>query len=351
VQKGLDPHIQHACAEVNFGNCLCGRAAADHQVQFAGCLDERHEVRFDGMPAHGQYCVPIVDEQTVLGVLNIYVREGHESTERETEFLAAVANILAGIVQRQRAQEERHQHELIALSRERLARVGEIATGVAHTIRNPLHGVLSCVEILEQNPCGENENVADLLGLMREGLERISRTTQRLLMLASGGSLGRRPTDVRTLINDVERMLGARVQAKGLILQVEIASLPPALLEIERVYEAVANVVGNAIDACSNGDVITIRASRQPILDATLLLEVEDRGEGIAEDNLHRVLDPFFSTKPVGEGSGLGLAMAQRVVADHGGSIAITSKEGEGTRVRMVFPGALSDGKPLEGTS
>ena len=139
-------------------------------------------------------------------------------------------------------------------------------------------------------------------------------------------------------------------QAKGLTLKVETASLPTAHLELDRVCEAVANVVGNAIDASQNGDVITIRALRQSIPEATLLLEVEDRGEGIAEDNLHKVLDPFFSTKPVGEGSGLGLAIAQQVVTDHGGSLAIVSKEGEGTRVRMVFPGALSDGDPFQGS-
>jgi PAS domain S-box-containing protein len=109
VQTGLAEAIQKACARLPFGKCLCGRAALTQEIQFADRLDERHEITYDGMDSHGHYCVPIVSLGKVLGVINIYLKEGHHRDKRAEEFLNAVANTLAGIIERKQAVEELRQ--------------------------------------------------------------------------------------------------------------------------------------------------------------------------------------------------------------------------------------------------
>jgi signal transduction histidine kinase len=110
---------------------------------------------------------------------------------------------------------------------------------------------------------------------------------------------------------------------------------------MDGVVEGLSGVISNALDACSSGCTVTIRSLRSSENPTTLVLEVKDDGEGISEKNLPRVLDPFFTTKPIGAGSGLGLAITKRVMYDHDGDVEVESRKGEGTTVRLVFPGAI----------
>ncbi|MBI5410337.1 MAG: GAF domain-containing protein, partial [Nitrospirae bacterium] len=103
AHKGLSEYIQKECAIVPFGKCLCGRAALTQKVEFAEALDERHEVHYEGIIPHGHYCVPILFSGKTLGVINMYLREGHKRDKNEEEFLNAIANTLAGIIIRKRA--------------------------------------------------------------------------------------------------------------------------------------------------------------------------------------------------------------------------------------------------------
>lgn len=104
AHRNLAGPLLTACARVPIGRCLCGRAAADGRVVFADHVDQRHETRFEGMPPHGHYCVPIRVGERVLGVLVVYVNEGHVYSELEEDFLQAVGNAIAGLVERKRTQ-------------------------------------------------------------------------------------------------------------------------------------------------------------------------------------------------------------------------------------------------------
>jgi PAS domain S-box-containing protein/putative nucleotidyltransferase with HDIG domain len=111
VQKGMASPILEACRRTPIGRCLCGLAASTRQIQFADGLDERHEIRTAGMPPHGHYCVPILCGDRVLGVINLYVKAGHRHSPQEAEFLAAIANTLAGIIVRREAEAARQRSE------------------------------------------------------------------------------------------------------------------------------------------------------------------------------------------------------------------------------------------------
>ena len=111
AQNGVEEPIQEACSRVPFGRCLCGGAALAQEMHFAHCLDDRHETRYEGIMPHGHYCVPILFGGRTLGVITVYLREGHQRDQREEQFLTAVANTLAGIIVRRQAEEALRESE------------------------------------------------------------------------------------------------------------------------------------------------------------------------------------------------------------------------------------------------
>ncbi|MBF0347585.1 MAG: EAL domain-containing protein [Magnetococcales bacterium] len=110
-QIGLSDHLLTHCASIRHGTCLCGLAAETREVVFASQLDERHTVRFEGMHQHGHYCIPILLGDLLLGVLNLYVPDGHNRCPEEERVLTTVANTLASLIDRKRKE---HQLELLA---------------------------------------------------------------------------------------------------------------------------------------------------------------------------------------------------------------------------------------------
>ncbi|MBF0124011.1 MAG: diguanylate cyclase [Magnetococcales bacterium] len=100
VEHGLATHLLTACARIPFGYCLCGRAAQSGQMVYSAHLDERHDVTFPSIKPHGHYCMPIISRGRTLGIINLYIADGHRCNEEETAFLHAIANTLAGIIER-----------------------------------------------------------------------------------------------------------------------------------------------------------------------------------------------------------------------------------------------------------
>jgi PAS domain S-box-containing protein len=111
VHKGFSPELCTICKTVPYGHCLCGRAAALRAVQFADRVDERHDTRYECMPPHGHYCIPILSGDKILGVIVLYVKEGHIRSPWEEDFLKAVANSLAGTIERKQAEKALRESE------------------------------------------------------------------------------------------------------------------------------------------------------------------------------------------------------------------------------------------------
>ncbi|WP_051301810.1 PAS domain-containing protein [Sedimenticola selenatireducens] len=110
VHENLAKPLHTLCARVPFGHCLCGRAAAERQIMHAACVDERHEILFDGIQPHGHYNVPILSGARVLGVMVLYLPHGHRRDEREVRFLETAALVLTSIIERKRFEEQQESH-------------------------------------------------------------------------------------------------------------------------------------------------------------------------------------------------------------------------------------------------
>jgi signal transduction histidine kinase len=232
----------------------------------------------------------------------------------------------------------RRQHAQIAQARERLARIGSLVAGVAHTIRNPLHGVLSCIDMLQNRIDRQDGSTAEILELMTEGVNRIENVTSRLLVLARETPPPSAPVDIAALVQDAMQFAEVRARARGVEVRLEIQEVAPLPVDTERLTDAVSNVIDNAIDACAPDDTVTVRIQPTPAPGEGVRIEVADTGKGIAEDEIARIFEPFFTTKPVHEGTGLGLAITRQVVEDHNGDIRVTSQLGTGTTVCIDLP-------------
>lgn len=263
-----------------------------------------------------------------------------------TGLLSAAAATLFGIVYFLRtvvarhtlAEENRREAARIAQSRERMARVGMIAAGVAHSVRNPLHGVLNCIDLVRSSE--SLEEAGPTLALMEEGLSRIEKVTSRLLTLSREAPLTSQAVDLDELVDDTVRLLEVRAQRQGVELRRDLGGCHRVDLDPIRIQEALFNILDNAIAAVADLPVrwVAVRTTAVDQPFDGVALEVEDPGVGVDPADLARVFDPFFSTKPVGEGTGLGLAIAKQVVEAHGGVIQFTSQRNTGTKVRILLP-------------
>jgi len=238
---------------------------------------------------------------------------------------------------RRQAEADRRETERVALSRERLAHMGQISAGVAHSIRNPLYGVLNGLDLLRRRQ-PPDDATAEVLSLMGEGLHRIQAIVARLLDLTRDVPLSQSDEDVSDLVHEAAEFMKPQASRAEVHLEVKTnGHSMRAWVDSRRLSEAFLDVLDNAVAACSPGDTISVVVCPRETVPGRVVVDVIDSGTGIAEKDLPRVFDPFFTTKPVGEGTGLGLAMVERIMEELGGEVLVQSEVNKGTRVRFVL--------------
>ncbi|HXG43981.1 MAG TPA: ATP-binding protein [Gemmatimonadales bacterium] len=267
---------------------------------------------------------------------------------RAVEAEAAHARLRAEVREREAAEQALRDSEERLRQAQRLEAVGRLAGGIAHDYNNLLTVIRGNARSLLRQ--------SHLAPLERDALEHIERAaaraavlTARLLAFSQRQVLQPEPLDLNDLIAGLEdaiaHLLGPRVR---LVLE---RDREPVWVRVDRRWlsQVVLDLADNARDAMPLGGVLTIRVRRdgraaqerypQAVPDGeVVLLEVEDSGRGMDEETLRRLFEPFFSTKPFGQGSGLALASAYGLVRQSGGEIAIASEPGRGTRVGIFLP-------------
>ena len=227
---------------------------------------------------------------------------------------------------------------------DRLAAIGELAAGLAHEIKNPLTSLLTFSRHLSRR-FEDPEFRQKFLSVVPRELERINNIVERLLELARPAPLTFKPLRLPALLERVLELYGDRLEAQSVrVTRDWRRDVPAVWADQEALYRALVNLVTNALDAMPRGGSLALRVgwSEGELLGGPraggrrVAIEVEDSGMGIAAADLDRVFNPFFSTKE--GGTGLGLALTQKIVEDHGGSIDVRSVPGAGALFRIVLP-------------
>lgn len=234
-----------------------------------------------------------------------------------------------------RTEELRAQRELVA--REKLATIGEIASGVAHEVNNPLATIRMEAELLSAAANPETE--ASARTIMRE-VDRAAGIIRSLLQLARRADTTPTPVQLNHVILDVADIRRRVLRPENVDLQTDLDDHAPPVLGLSQdLVQVVLNLLTNAEHAVRGRPSAVIRLGTRS-LDGWVRLTVEDSGPGVAPDIRTRIFEPFFSTKRPDEGSGLGLTVCQRVVSELGGRIVVEDSELGGARFVAEFPAA-----------
>jgi PAS domain S-box-containing protein len=241
---------------------------------------------------------------------------------------------------------ERRQIEAQSQQVARLADLGEMASGIAHEINNPVAGVISCAELLKtrlprENPCQE---IADRI--LREG-NRIANIVKSLLSVAHPGKTAEEMFSVSESLASVMTLYEHKLEKAGINVSVEIAEkLPLVRGDRQKIEQVLLNLISNAYYALNarypDGDPdksLRIKACCcESAGQQSLRIEVHDTGAGIPDEIVGRIFDPFFTTKPAGSGTGIGLGICARIVKLHGGEIRVESEFGRYARFTVELP-------------
>ena len=238
---------------------------------------------------------------------------------------------------------------------QRMEALGQLAGGVAHDFNNVLQAIAGGARLIQRRP-GDPETVKRLAGLVVDAADRGASVTRRLLSFARRDTLQPGPVDAAALLDDLQEML-SRTLGSGISIQAEAAPGLPQLLADKGGLETVlVNLATNARDAMLDGDGLPspgpnrIRLLAAPD-DGTaaglppgayVRLDVMDTGQGMDDDTLAHAAEPFFTTKPRGRGTGLGLSVARGFAEQSGGRLVLRSRPDEGTVAQMWFPAVPS---------
>lgn len=368
VSRGCSARLLAHCATVSLGTCLCGLAAQTKEVVFSiNCGDERHTTACNGMDDHGHFCVPIVstDYQTdrLLGVINVYldetyglnVGEGLVNNEQDENFIKNIAGIIAGVILRK--------EELQHIEHSAAEGLTTLSAGIAHEINNPLAFVKSSVGSIGkyiakieqfmkdyQVPQGMDSepknSMFDVLTMINTKIESSNKGIARIIEVVNGlrsfsrlNKMEVEDKDINKCIDEALAMLSNEVGGAKVIK--EYAELPLLACEPRAVNQCFYHILQNAfhaVAAAENDGVIRIMTSKTGIASELMQIVIEDNGTGMSEEAVRRAFVPFYTTKEVGLGKGLGLSIVDGIVKRHGGSVQLKSKQGSGTTVTIHLP-------------
>jgi signal transduction histidine kinase len=230
---------------------------------------------------------------------------------------------------------ERRALEAEMTRRERLASLGDMAAALAHEIKNPLNAVSMGLQRLraEFQPAG-GEEYGRFLDLMQAEVRRLNAIVEQFLSLARPLPLKLEHLRVDELLQELAALVEADAKAADVRVNLSVpANLPPVVADRDHLKQVMLNLILNGFQAMPEGGTLTLEAGRGR---DGLTLAVADTGQGIPAEALPRVFDPYFTTKA--KGLGLGLAIARRIVEDHGGKIEVESRPGRGSRFRVILP-------------
>ena len=346
-----------ACDRLAFGECLCGRAAANSRVEHTAVCTECKDPH---APPHGHYAAPLMNADGVQGLLMVYLEPGCPLVEENVRFLETVASALTLAFLRERATVERSLIRSELLQAQKMEAIGTLAAGVAHDFNNLLTTITGFGTFVRQELPVGSDAYEDMSAVLHAADRAAQLTRQLLVFSRKRPPKPFIPVNLNETVRHLSRMI-ERVIGEDVAIELKLAAELPSVAADEGALEQVLmNLVVNARDAMPDGGAIhlgtTVRTaaprsdpSRAPR--PCVRLRVRDSGVGMSDDVLRRIFEPFYTTKAVGRGTGLGLSVAYGILESHGGWLDVASQPGRGTTFDAYIPLPEASAQAVHGAS
>ncbi|HOV85075.1 MAG TPA: ATP-binding protein [Syntrophobacteraceae bacterium] len=234
---------------------------------------------------------------------------------------------------------------------QKLASIGELSSGIAHEINNPLAIIGQEVEwmghLLKKESIGDPREMEELKGSMKEisrQVDRCREITHKLLDFARKREPLLQGVDINRLVEDMARLVEREATHHGIrIVREYRKDLPVVYTDAPLIRQVILNLLNNATYAVQKDGTITVRTRRAD--PEAITVTIEDTGCGISKEHLNKIFDPFFTTKPPGKGTGLGLSLCHGIVTKLGGQISVSSEVGKGSKFTLRLPAQSKKGE------
>jgi PAS domain S-box-containing protein len=251
--------------------------------------------------------------------------------------------VVRDITERKKVEEERRQLEQKSQLASRLASVGELASGVAHEINNPLTGVIGYAHLLLTRK-DIPQDIKHDIKVINEGAQRVANIVRKLLAFARHTKPERREVDINEIIGMTLDLRAYELASNNIRVTQRLAQdLPMTVADPGQLQQVFLNLIINAeteMKLAHGGGKLLIETKQ---VNNTIRISFRDNGPGIAKKNLEKIFDPFFTTREVGEGTGLGLSLCHGIIAEHKGKIYAESKPGKGATFTVELPITTKD--------
>jgi signal transduction histidine kinase len=233
--------------------------------------------------------------------------------------------------------QERHMMREQMAQADRLASIGQLSSGIAHEINNPLGVILGYTQLMLRNEGADSERHRDLKTVEKH-VRHCKSIVEDLLNFARRSEPEKEMVDVHKTIDEVLGFIRQHAGSSRIAFESDYdRHVPPMVMDEKKIKQVLINLLMNARHAVGNAG--TIKVSTTYLSSSRRLeIKVRDTGYGIEPRHLRHIFDPFFTTKPTGEGTGLGLSVSYGIVQKHGGEIRVESKPGEGSTFTVMLP-------------
>ena len=286
--------------------------------------------------------LPLIYMDRLIGFINL----GHKFEEQmyyreDLDLLNTLANQLAVAVENANLYENLKKSQNIMRRADRLASLGTLISSLAHEIRNPLVSIKTFTQLLPERM--EDEEFRNYFLKVASGeIDRLTTLINELLGFARPSEPNLQGENLNAIIEKIEFLIVTEARKKNITISKDfMADLPGVNVDAEQIKQVLLNILLNAVQAIPGDGKIwietrVVQVPREDTTERFVQVEVRDSGVGISKENLERVFDPFFSTRP--DGSGLGLAISYQIIHEHGGFIDLESEVGKGTSFRIHLP-------------
>ncbi len=253
----------------------------------------------------------------------------------ERSLINAIAREVAMIVERKEAADEKTRLQEQLRHADRLATIGQLAAGVAHEINEPLGSMLGFAQLAGKHP-GLPEQVEKDISKIEAASLHAREIVKKLMLFSRQMPPQKKPVDLNRMIDEGLYFIKSRCRKSNIEIILDLGvDLPVIIADQSQIYQVLVNLVVNAVQAMPDGGKLKIATGFN---EDYVIMAIEDTGIGMDEEIQKKIFLPFFTTKEINEGTGIGLSVVHGIVTLHGGQIDVSSRPGEGTRFEIFLP-------------